>query len=883
MNIIQITELSLVIFAQFILCTLFALYLTLVPRKVRETYLVATVFWGGAFFALTLFFALSLRHLVPIHAFIIPLQYFPVSIAVAALMQLAYTFPREPQPGRSERNIILFISIAISLYILGSTVYRPLVVDRQETEIFSLLIILEFIWAIMVLFRRYVIYLFHLELNHFPLRQLLNNKIAKTFHSLFILLTIPIIIALVTLFRDIGLLPLIVADYALAIGGLLFIFLLLTVYLNHSGQNSSIQINLVAYTLLMVLIFISSIGFLMTPIFRAEYSNSGFLSEGQTISYSRSGAGYRVEAADINFDKALGTQLEPNDQGYWKIALPFAFPYFDDRFETLYIDPDRIVTFDERFSFHAFRDKLQPGIAALAIDMDEDRFPSSSSGIYYKTEEESVTITWFQLFIENSDEIATVQLKLTAEGEIETRLQAHPFLRSNSRNPLGSGWVIGIQSGQWEDHTETIRFARDLPYRVGPDTSLVEDYHLRYRQYLSTRLWPLLRLMLLACLIIIPLYPLLIRTNIIRPINALVTGFDRVNDGELETNLSIQTRNELGYLTRSFNKTVESIRQKNRQLHQYSEELEKKVDARTIQLIKAKDEAEKARLQAENANEIKSKFVANVSHEIRTPLNAIVGYSDILSEDAASEGKESWIEDLSNIKKAAMTLLNMINDILDMSKIEAGKITVYMESFDLADLLSEIIDLMEPIAEARGNRFRFDTGSDRFLMVTDYIKVRQIFQNLISNANKFTEDGIIYIRVTREQPTPEPQSAAAINVNGNENGLPNGSHGGDSNGEIQLRQTETIKIEIADSGIGMTPNQIARIFQPFQQADDTISKHYGGTGLGLAITHQLCRVLGGNISVRSELGRGSIFTVRLPTSLKESIATEREMRLNGSD
>ena len=276
--------------------------------------------------------------------------------------------------------------------------------------------------------------------------------------------------------------------------------------------------------------------------------------------------------------------------------------------------------------------------------------------------------------------------------------------------------------------------------------------------------------------------------------------------------------------------------------------MEEKVDQRTIALIHARDEAEKARTLAEKANQIKSKFVANVSHEIRTPLNAIIGYSDILTEDATSEGKTSWISDLAQIKKAAMTLLNMINDILDMSKIESGKITVYMETFNIAELLREIVELMEPIAETNNNHFELEVLSTENVMVTDYIKVRQIFQNLISNANKFTKDGVIYIRISKE---------------------------------IDDLGREINKVQVADSGIGMSQEQLSRIFEPFQQADTSISRHFGGTGLGLAITKQLCEVLGGSIQVRSQRGRGTIFTVFLPTSLKKNIAFEYNQKLNG--
>jgi signal transduction histidine kinase/CheY-like chemotaxis protein/HAMP domain-containing protein len=230
------------------------------------------------------------------------------------------------------------------------------------------------------------------------------------------------------------------------------------------------------------------------------------------------------------------------------------------------------------------------------------------------------------------------------------------------------------------------------------------------------------------------------------------------------------------------------------------------------------------------ASQHKSQFLANMSHELRTPMNAIIGVGEMLLEDARDLGREHDIEPLERILRAARHLLALINDILDLSKIEAGKMEVHLEWFAVAPLLEEIAGTMRPLAEKNGNRLRVECAADAGTMRADLTRVRQALLNLASNAVKFTEQGRVGI-VARRLPAPT----------------------GDA-----------IVFEVSDSGIGMTPAQVARLFQDFTQADASTTRKYGGTGLGLAISRRFCRMMGGDITVESEPGRGSTFTIRLP-------------------
>lgn len=315
----------------------------------------------------------------------------------------------------------------------------------------------------------------------------------------------------------------------------------------------------------------------------------------------------------------------------------------------------------------------------------------------------------------------------------------------------------------------------------------------------------------------------LLSRRITQPIAAITDAAIQLENGQLDQVIPVVSEDEIGFLAHTFNRMTQQLQESFAALETSNQELESRVQERTAELEEAKE-------AAESATRTKSAFLANMSHELRTPLNSIIGYSEILQEEAETAGDGSSIPDLLKIQGSSKHLLTLINSILDLSKIEAGRMELHLEPVNIDELAQDVIDTMHPVAEAKFNTIELDNSVTIDTVESDLDKLRQCLLNLLSNANKFTEEGLLTLTI-----------------------------------KTVSYQTESyLEFVVSDTGIGMEKDQLEKIFEAFTQADTSSTRKYGGTGLGLTITREFVRMLGGTISAQSEAGKGSTFTILIP-------------------
>ena len=315
----------------------------------------------------------------------------------------------------------------------------------------------------------------------------------------------------------------------------------------------------------------------------------------------------------------------------------------------------------------------------------------------------------------------------------------------------------------------------------------------------------------------------LLSRRITQPIAAITEAAIHLENGQLDQSIPVVRQDEIGILAQTFNRMAQQLKESFAALEESNQELEFRVSERTAELEEAKE-------AAESATRTKSAFLANMSHELRTPLNSIIGYSEILQEEAELSGDEDSIPDLRKIQGSSRHLLNLINSILDLSKIEAGRMELQLAPMSIIDLAQDVMETIHPVAEAKFNTVVLDNASTVDSIESDFDKLRQCLLNLLSNANKFTQEGELTLTIKT----------------------------------ISYQTENYLEFIVTDTGIGMAKDQLEKIFEAFTQADTALTRRYGGTGLGLTITREFVRMLGGTISAQSELGRGSVFTILIP-------------------
>jgi signal transduction histidine kinase len=326
---------------------------------------------------------------------------------------------------------------------------------------------------------------------------------------------------------------------------------------------------------------------------------------------------------------------------------------------------------------------------------------------------------------------------------------------------------------------------------------------------------------------------LIVRYVIVKPIKHLKEVSDAISAGELNVRSEIQTGDEFEDLSHAFNRMLRNLVTMQERLRKVNGDLDHKVD-----------ELAQANLALYESNRLKSDFLATMSHELRTPLNSILGFSDVLQTSTGlSEKQQRWA---ANIQSSGQQLLALINDVLDLAKIEAGKMQVRVSSFRIGDICEGMLTMFRPMAEKKNIELKGACAAEVPPLSQDAVKLQQILANLLSNAIKFTPEG----------------------------------------GRVVLRaeaQADQLILTVTDTGVGIAPEEQELVFEKFRQAGNPMTREHGGTGLGLSIVRELSKLLGGEVTLRSELGKGSTFTVRLPLRLSEGTRLEMDLAHEGID
>jgi len=409
---------------------------------------------------------------------------------------------------------------------------------------------------------------------------------------------------------------------------------------------------------------------------------------------------------------------------------------------------------------------------------------------------------------------------------------------------VGVGWIGAVEMQNYLLAIESASVGAGVPDEVV--AVLVQE---SFGVVSRTQRWLMGTLVLSSIAGIVALVSVL---ALMRKIRWLREAAELMSSGDLMARSPIISNDAIGVLSSTLNTMAQQI-----------SSLLNGLEVRRQQLEERSRELEVAKDAAEAANRAKSTFLANMTHELRTPLNAIIGYSELLQEEAQGFGDEEFVTDLASINMAGKQLLNIISDILDISKIEAGKMTLFLETFEVSKLIEEVVTTAKPLVAKNGNALTVECHSNLGTMRADATKVRQALLNLLSNAAKFTNQGKITISAWFE-------GGAVLSIDNFGN-------------KLSVESTfnkQSIVFQVTDTGIGMTKDQMLNLFGAFSQADDSTTRKYGGTGLGLIISKKFCQMMGGDINVESEFQSGSTFTIRLPIVVRseKEVARDQEFK-----
>lgn len=740
-----------------------------------------------------------------------------LGLTLVCLIQFAYHFPNQPAALRREARLALILS---GVYTLGEAIFaayrfvqlgRGLLLYRHPWLDFLLLLL--FLWVPFGFLRQ----IHSLESRGgkpFARFLLPADPAARACRTFALVLVFMASLNVFSILRSYDLVPGVVANLGISIGLLLALCLFALAYLNSQPEITSFMTRLAGVMLVVVLAILGVVGWVVSPGYAATYQPH--LPDRRTLRFTPGPAGgYTVNDIPFSFETHFGSRLPINElpRERRSTSLAFEFSFYGQAYQEVFVYNDPVLSFDQDVSYRLYQYHYgggNPLIYALLIDLDPDKSPG---GIYARQEPDRLIITWDRLpGYFQPEAVFTAQIVLHRSGVFEITYAGLPtrLIYQPDDAPWASLWAIGVVPARPTTgaRPQLADLAR-VPLQIGSG-GVVQDFLLDFRRHLHGLLAPLAGLILAASGLVVAGFPLLFYFTLVRPLNALLSGVRRLENGDYSQQVAVQIPDEIGFLTQAFNQTAQKLASA---IHL----LEQRVAERTQALSEAKE-------AAEAANRAKSTFLATMGHELRTPLTAILGFSEIMMRDPYLTPAQ--VEQLNIVHRCSEQLLGLINEVLDLSKIEARKFQTHIQTFDLYQLIQGLEDMFRLRAEQQGVALIFLCGPQvpRYIN-TDGGKLQQILTNLLGNAIKFTSTGSITLRVTLEE--------------------------------------RSLQFAVTDTGIGIAAEDQDRIFDPFVQLTGA-GDYTGGTGLGLTISQQYVGLLGGRLEVSSQPGGGSTFAFDLP-------------------
>lgn len=760
------------------------------------------------------------------------LEFLCVPIATGAYLQFAYSFIDSPYSR--EARVVRWSTLAILCVfsVLAVQLVRDGAASALHYMLYTSVWFISFCAAFVVFLRKSRWRKRDTSLSADSARRLRNAYRAFAWLSLFFaLILVAIMLVMILGWAE-------VVWTVLILPGVFFFFSALAIlYVSYAPEPVTFQARIVALPLATMMVALgmasvisfSSVGFL---------TDSGILpSDGQQIQITPgNGGAYEISESASSFSPIEGTEVAFDGASWISVPLDFSFPFYERSWDHISINMSGYILLgDARDPKEGVFESEQPLIAPLYVDiLAAPRTNPDIPALSMHRTADAVELTWRITSLSNSDAYASIHLMLDASGTIGFNYNTlDAFLQSSDQLGINTIWR-GIYPGGASASVRSLTATPLEPQVIQGNIGVFEDIALALRQHTHEKTKGLFALLIALSILVLLLFPVVLKTGLLHPVERLLEGMRRVHDGERDVHLTVGTQDEIGRLMAYFNTMTHSLKEAEQALRDHAVDLENRVADRTAALQKSTMQLESQAKKLQELDAIKTRFFANISHEFRTPLTLLLSPLQDLEKGELTPDRIARYAPMMH--RNAQRLLTLINQLLDLSKLEAGGLDLRLQQTELIGFFRTLYLSFTPRAERDGLTLLFEAEPEHLMACVDIDKVEKIVVNLVANAFKFTEPGG-KIRLAVSQ--------------------------------AQLDDHAYVKIIVEDTGEGIPSADVPRLFDRFYQVDSSATRKYEGTGIGLALVKELVDVHEGKVQVESKVGFGTTFTIHLPARLSD--------------